>query len=107
MEYTAAAIRRFTQLALNMFKFCRLLFLCSWIQIYDIFWFPVERFYKRVINIIELVCKKILYKSQGSHAILKELDYEISFQDLEKVLNLAKIYMKYWKSIEIVKGKEA
>jgi len=32
---------------------------------------------------------------QGSHAVLKVLNFEISFQDLEKVLNLAKMYIKY------------
>ena len=32
---------------------------------------------------------------QGSHAVLKVLNVEFSFQDLEKVLNLAKMYTKY------------
>jgi len=32
---------------------------------------------------------------QGSHVLLKVLNYEIGFQDLEKVLNMAKMYMKY------------
>jgi len=31
---------------------------------------------------------------QGSHVVLKVLNCEIGFQDLE-VLNLAKMYMKY------------
>jgi len=28
------------------------------------------------------------------------LNFEISFEGLENVLNLAKMYMKYWKSME-------
>jgi len=32
---------------------------------------------------------------------MKVLNCEISFQDLEKVINLAKMYIKYWKSMEI------
>jgi len=32
---------------------------------------------------------------QGSHAVLKVLNCEIGFEDLEKVLNLAKMYVKY------------
>jgi len=31
----------------------------------------------------------------------KKLKYEIGFQDLEKVLNLDKMCIKYWKSVEI------
>jgi len=38
---------------------------------------------------------------QGMERIEKVLNCEIGFQDLEKVLNLAKIYIKYWKSMEI------
>jgi len=38
---------------------------------------------------------------QGSHAVLKVLNCEIGFQDLEKVLNLAKMFIyiieKVWK----------
>jgi len=33
--------------------------------------------------------------SQGSHAVLKVLNCEIGFQDLEKILNSAKMYIKY------------
>jgi len=40
--------------------------------------------------------------SQDSHAVLKVLNREIGFQDLEKVLNFAKMYIKYWKSTEIL-----
>jgi len=36
----------------------------------------------------------------------KVLNFKIGFQDLEKVLNFAKIYIRYWKSIEILNGKE-
>jgi len=32
---------------------------------------------------------------QGSHAVLKVLNFKIGFQDLEKVLNLAKMYVRY------------
>jgi len=32
---------------------------------------------------------------QGSHAVLKVLNGEIGFQDLEKVLKLAKMCIKY------------
>jgi len=34
---------------------------------------------------------------QGSHVVLRVLKkyFKISFQDLEKVLNLAKVYIKY------------
>jgi len=40
--------------------------------------------------------KKIFYsKTQGSHAILKVLNFKIGFQDLERVLNLAKMYIRY------------
>jgi len=35
---------------------------------------------------------------QGSYAVLKVLNCEIGFQDLEKLLILAKMYMKYWNS---------
>jgi len=34
---------------------------------------------------------------QGSHTVLKVLNCEIGFQDLEKVLNLTKMYIKYWR----------
>ena len=43
---------------------------------------------------------------QGSHAVLKVLNFKIGFQDLEKVLNLAKMYVRYWKSMQILNGKE-
>jgi len=39
--------------------------------------------------------------NQGSDEVFKVLNCEIGFQDLEKVLNLAKMYIKYWKSMEI------
>ena len=32
---------------------------------------------------------------QGSHVVLKVLNFEIGFQDLEKGLNLAKMFIKY------------
>ena len=46
------------------------------------------------------------YNIQGSHAVLKVLNFKIGFQDLEKVLNLAKMSLRYWKSIEIPNGKD-
>jgi len=39
---------------------------------------------------------------QGSHVVLKVLNCEIGFQDLEKVLDSAKMYIKYWKSMDIL-----
>jgi len=36
----------------------------------------------------------------------KVLNFKIDFQDLKKVSNLAKIYIRYWKSMEILNGKE-
>ena len=30
----------------------------------------------------------------------------MGFQDLEKVLNFAKMYIRYWKSMKILNGKE-
>ena len=38
---------------------------------------------------------------RGIESIEKVLNCEIGFQDLEKVLNLAKMYIKYWKSMQI------
>jgi len=35
-------------------------------------------------------------------SIVKVLHREIGFQDLEKKLNLVKMYKKYWKSMEIL-----
>jgi len=37
--------------------------------------------------------------------IEKVLNFKIGFQDLEKVLNFAKMYIRYWKSVEILYGK--
>jgi len=34
------------------------------------------------------------------------MDFKIGFQDLEKVLKLAKICVKYWKTMEIQNWKE-
>jgi len=39
-------------------------------------------------------------------SIEKVLNFKIGFQDLEKVLNLAKMYIGYWKSFEIPNRKE-
>jgi len=38
--------------------------------------------------------KKSPYLFQGSHAVLKVLNFKISFQDLEKVLNFANMYIR-------------
>jgi len=43
----------------------------------------------------------ILGYPRGIESIEKVLNCEIGLQDLEKVLNLSKMYMKYWKSTEI------
>ena len=49
------------------------------------------------------------HNHQGSYAVLEVLkkygSCEIGFQSLEKLLNLAKMYIKYWKSMEILNGK--
>jgi len=42
----------------------------------------------------------------GIESIEKVLNFKISFQDLEKVLNLAKMPFRYWKSMEIPNGKD-
>jgi len=39
---------------------------------------------------------------RGIESIEKVLNFEISFQDLEKVLNLAKMHIKYGKSMKIL-----
>jgi len=39
-------------------------------------------------------------------SIEKVLDFKIGFQDHEKVLNLAKMHIRYWKGMEILNGKE-
>jgi len=39
--------------------------------------------------------RKFTTSSLVSHAVLKVLNCEIGFQDLENVLNLAKMYLKY------------
>jgi len=39
---------------------------------------------------------------RGIKSIEKVLNCEIGFQDLEKVLNLAKMCVKYWKSMDIL-----
>jgi len=36
----------------------------------------------------------------------KVLNFKIGFQDLEKVLNLAKMSLRYWKSMEIPSRKD-
>ena len=46
------------------------------------------------------LASRVVY-GHDSHAVLKVLNCDIGFQDLEKVLNLTKMYMKYWKSMEI------
>jgi len=38
----------------------------------------------------------------GIENIEKVLNFKIAFQDLEKVLNFTKIYIRYWKSVEIL-----
>ena len=36
----------------------------------------------------------------------KSIELQIGVQDLEKVLNLAKMCIRYWKSVEVLYGKE-
>jgi len=43
---------------------------------------------------------------RGIESIEKVLNFKIGFQDLEKVLNLVKMSLRYWKSIEIPNGKD-
>jgi len=43
---------------------------------------------------------------RGIESIEEVLNFKIGFHDLEKVLNLAKMYIKYRKSMEILNGKE-
>jgi len=51
----------------------------------------------------------LLWKSglpRGIESIEKVLNFKIGFQDLEKVLNLAIMCIRYWKSMEILNKKE-
>ena len=43
---------------------------------------------------------------RGIESIKKVLNFKIGFQDIEKVSNLAKMYIRYWKSMEILNWKE-
>jgi len=38
--------------------------------------------------------------------VLKVLNFKFGFQGLEKVLNMVKMCIRYWKSMEILNGKE-
>ena len=58
------------------------------------------------ISSAELTEYQCLLCLQGSHMVLKVLNLKSGFQDLEKVLNLAKMYVRYWKSLEILNWKE-
>jgi len=44
----------------------------------------------------------MIVQLQGTQSVLKKLNFNIGFQDLEKVLKLATICIKYWKSMEIL-----
>jgi len=44
--------------------------------------------------------------AQGSHAVLKVLNFKTGCQDLEKVLRLAKRWINYWKSMEILNEED-
>jgi len=44
---------------------------------------------------------------RGIESIENVLNFEIGFQDLEKVLNFAKVYVMYWKSMESLNGKKS
>jgi len=54
------------------------------------------------ISSAELTEYQCLLCLQGSHMVLKVLNLKSGFQDLEKVLNLAKMYIRYGKSLEIL-----
>ena len=43
---------------------------------------------------------------RGIESIEKVLNVKFGFQDLEKVLNWAKMYIKYWQSMKIPNGNE-
>ena len=43
---------------------------------------------------------------RGIDDIENVLNFKIGFQDLEKVLNLAKMYIRYWKSMAILNSKK-
>jgi len=43
---------------------------------------------------------------RGIESNEKVLNFKIGFQDLEKVLNFAKMYIRYWKSMDLLNGKE-
>jgi len=47
------------------------------------------------ISSAELTEYQCLLCLQGSHMVLKVLNLKSGFQDLEKVLNLAKMYVRY------------
>jgi len=52
--------------------------------------------------IVTLLCGSfVVGRQQGSHAVLKVLNCEIGFPDLEKVLNWAKMFIKYGKSMKL------
>ena len=58
-----------------------------------------------------LVCIYLLLQTstgfpRGIKSIKKVLNFKIGFQDIEKALNLAKMYIRYWISMEILNGKE-
>jgi len=44
---------------------------------------------------------------RGIESLEKVFNFKIVFQNLEKVLNLAKIYIRYGKIMEIINGKES
>jgi len=68
-------------------------------------WFPLRQNYGK--NFLFCVLREGGWKNIRTEcpcsieSMQKVLKCETGFQDLEKVLNLAKMYMKYWKSMGI------
>jgi len=60
---------------------------------------------EKLIKVIKVANDSWLYAGfpRSVENVEKVLNCEIGFQDLEKVLNLGKMYVKYWKSMEISK----
>ena len=66
----------------------------------------VEKFPMALFEVSPRQSQRLSGWMQGSHAVLKVLNFKIGFQDLEKVLTFAKMYIKYWKSMVILNGEE-
>jgi len=70
-------------------------------------WFMNFSFDEIIFKIFQISSdRKRWLIAQGSHAVLKVSNFKIGFQDLEKVLNLATMSLRYWNSIEIPNEKD-